>query len=570
MKKIRYCVAVSIMVIGLSRCSSLPYWAFFNRPAETTQTQVVSQTSFTVRQHREARTCTDGIMRDPKRNKDVLVLLALSGGGSRAAYFSALSMLEMEKIKLNIGGVKSDVLHEVDVISSVSGGSLAGAYYAVSYDPGSECAGYLNRPWNKAEVRRLMTMDFRWRWLGRWFYPHNIARYWLTKWDRTDIMAKVFADKLFDKITGFDLTLGELNPLRPNLILNTTSGVEDKPMGIRFGEVFTFTTEDFARICSSVDKYSVAHAVMATAAFPGVFNFVTLRNYCWKDAMHESQNPVYQNFVGGSAENLGLISRRYLHVFDGGNADNLGLTSLKRVIWRSLKDHDTQPFLPYKNVIVIMVDSFTDYHGVDPKEPDPRTRFDFIMDTNAMDALNCLLQANRKRLLDEFAQGNGILFPFAVEPGGTENKRCIEFFANRDDAKKYCNKTADYWQTLNKTIRDKLSFVHLSFDKVADVEGCIEPPATDPRGCLRHQLNKISTDFRLNWWYEDDNTGLTDSDALACAVPTLFGRQGHSCGKLMSKSKGLPEEWKKVKQILEEPTAQKVPDTSLPGERPQN
>lgn len=567
MTKIICCLAMSVLVIGLSGCSSLPYWAFFNKPAETTQAKAISPTSFVVRQHREAKSCTDGIMRDPKRNKNVLVLLALSGGGSRAAYFSALSMLEMQNIELSIGGVKSDVLHEVDAISSVSGGSLAGAYYAVSHDPGSECAGYVNRPWNKAEVRRLMTMDYRWRWLGRWFWPQNIVRYWLTKWDRTDIMSKVFADKLFDKITGFDLTLGEMNPLRPNLILNTTSGVEDETVGIRFGEIFTFTAEDFARICSSIERYPVAHAVMATAAFPGVFNFVTLRNYCWKGSTKERRNPLYQNvFIGGSAENLGLISRRYLHVFDGGNADNLGLTSLKRVIWKSLKDHDTQPSLPYKNVIIILVDSFTDYHGVDPKEPDPRAAFDFIMDTNAMDALNCLLSANRKRLLEEFDQGQGTLFPFGMEPGGEKNKRCMEFFHDRDDAEKYCKKTSDYWQTLNKTIRDKLTFVHLSFDRVGDVEGCIEPALSDSRGCLRHQLNRISTDFRLNWWYEDDSTGLTDSEALACAVPTLFGRQGDSCGKLLPKpSVELPAKWEKVKRILEEPMAEIVPNSSLPN-----
>ena len=281
MIKINYCLAISIAVISVSGCTIFNYGASFNKQAETTQVQATSQASFVVRQQREAKNCTDGMIRDPKRNKNVLVLLALSGGGSRAAYFSALSMLEMQNIGLKIGDFESDVLHEVDVISSVSGGSLAGAYYAVSHDPGSECAGYATRPWNDTKIRELMTLDYRWRWLGRWLWPNNIAAYWFTKYDRTDIMAKIMADNLFDKkITGFDLTLGELNPLRPNLILNATTGSDDKPMGIGFGEVFTFTTEDFARICSSIEDYSVARAVMATATFPGVFNFMTLSNYC--------------------------------------------------------------------------------------------------------------------------------------------------------------------------------------------------------------------------------------------------------------------------------------------------
>jgi len=501
------------------------------------QSRIPSQTSFAVRQQRETRNCADGVVRNPKRNKDVLVLLALSGGGSRAAYFSALSMLEMQNIELKVGDEKSDILHEVDVISSVSGGSLAAAYYAVSHDPGDECAAYAYRPWNDAKVRELMSLDFRSRWIGRWFLPNNIAAYWFTKYDRTDFMAQTLADNLFDKIiTGVDLTLGELNPLRPNLILNATTGVEDKSFGIGFGEVFTFTTEDFMRICSSVEEYSIARAVIATAAFPGLFNFVTLRNYCRKDDAGNTND------------------KRYLHVFDGGNADNLGLTSLKRVIWSSLKDRDTQPSLPYNDVVVILVDAFIDFRGVDPNKSDPRAPFDFIMDMNFLDATDCLLESNRRQLLAEFDEGHANLFPFAMGPEGNINKRCRDFFHNDADAEKYCRKSPAYWQTLNNTIGEKLTFVHLSFDKVGNVEGCLSGDATDT-GCLRHQLNRISTDFRLGQWVRYDGTGLTEIEAMDCAVPTLFGRNNQACGRLSPKpSPDFSRKWDRVKQILQRST----------------
>ena len=552
MTKINYYLVMSIAVISVSGCSAFDYGAYFNKRAETTQNQVTSQTSFVVRQQREAKNCEDGVMRDPKRNKDVLVLLALSGGGSRAAYFSALSMLEMQNIELKIGDLKSDVLHEVDFISSVSGGSLAGAYYTLSHDPGSECAGS-NHPWNDAKVRELMTLDYRSRWIGRWFYPNNIARFWFTKYDRTDIMAQTLADNMFDrKITGIDLTLGKLNPLRPNLILNATAGIDDEPMGIRFGEVFTFTTEDFARICSSIENYSIGRAVMATAAFPGVFNFMTLRNYCRKNSVSDTED------------------RRYLHVFDGGNADNLGLTSLKRVIWTSLNDRDTQPSLPYKNVIIILVDAFTNFHGVDPNKSDPRGGFDFIMDMNFLDATDCLLEANRKQLLTEFDQEHPNLFPFAMGSDGKINKRCKDFFHSVEDTEKYCSKPPVYWQTLNNVIGEKIMFVQLSFDKVGDVEGCTSKDPSDPE-CLRHQLNRIPTDFRLRQWYRHDSTGLTDTEAIDCAVPTLFGRHDQFCGKLSPKpSRELPQKWDRVKQILQEPTVKDLPKAGLPNDRPQN
>jgi predicted acylesterase/phospholipase RssA len=542
MMKAKYFLALLAVVASVSGCAVVDYGAYFNKRAKSTQAQADCQTSFVVRQQREAKNCVDGTVSDPKLNKDVLVLLALSGGGSRAAYFSALSMLEMENLELIIGGSKSNLLHEVDVISSVSGGSLAGAYYAISHDPESECAGHAHRLWTDTKVRELMTIDYRSRWIGRWFYPNNIARFWFTKFDRTDIMAQTLADKLFDKpITGFDLSLGELNPLRPNLILNTTTGIDDGLSGIGFGEVFTFTKEDFARICSSIEDYSVARAVMATAAFPGVFNYMTLRNYCRNDGARDTGD------------------RRYLHVFDGGNADNLGLTSLKRVIWTSLKDRDTQPSLPYKNVIVIVVDAFTNYHGVDPNKPDPRGYFDFILDMNFLDATDSLLEANRKQLLTEFDQEYPNLFPFATGSDGKINKKCRDFFHNDDDTEKYCRKPPSYWQMVNIATGKTLVFVHLSFDKAGDVEGCLPDHVPDPE-CLRHQLNRIPTDFRLRYLYRHGGTGLTDTEAIDCAVPTLFGRLNQSCGKLSPKpSRDLTRQWERVKQILQEPVAKPLP-----------
>jgi hypothetical protein len=62
-------------------------------------------------------------------NPRVLMFLALSGGGSRAAYFSASTMLKLQTVFPDV-----DLLEEVDVVSSVSGGSLTGALYAASRD----------------------------------------------------------------------------------------------------------------------------------------------------------------------------------------------------------------------------------------------------------------------------------------------------------------------------------------------------------------------------------------------------------------------------------------------------
>ncbi|PYO19509.1 MAG: hypothetical protein DMD88_15055, partial [Candidatus Rokuibacteriota bacterium] len=191
------------------------------------------------------------IKRRTRQYGDVLVLLALSGGGSRAAYFSARTMLALERVP-GPQGATLNVLNEVDLISAVSGGSLAAAYYAASFDAGTPGIPPGRRKWDERTVTDLMSRNYIARWIGNWFWPLNIAKFWLTAFDRTDIMAQTFADNFFDSTrTGVDLRIRDLNPARPNLVLNATIGSrsyrEDDPARAKlFGTVFTFTHEDFA------------------------------------------------------------------------------------------------------------------------------------------------------------------------------------------------------------------------------------------------------------------------------------------------------------------------------------
>lgn len=549
------CIAGAVL-FNLSGCTFSSYGAYTNTSLNHATPDVKcnhkeiletlpTQTSFVVREgSRIPQQCEGVKITEPKRNKNVLVLLALSGGGSRAAYFSALSMLEMQKMKLSIDGVETDLLHEVDVISSVSGGSLAGAYYAVSHDPESECAGYSKRlVWdiNKVdEVRALMLRNYRSKWIGNWFWPSNIAANWFTNFDRTDIMAQTFADNLFDKsFTGKDLRISELNPLRPNLILNATTGSRGEGgHDIPFGQTFTFTTEDFARIGSSIQDYSVARAVMATAALPGVFSYMTVRDFC----SEKNNDP-------GTNEDA-----RYLHLFDGGTADNLGLTSLKRVIWKSLKNPDTKPTLTYDKVVVILVDAFTNSRGADAGESDPRNPFDFFVDTNILDATDSLLEANREKLLSPFKHQEAF-FPFG-QVGATKeisNEECRKFFHGAEK-EKYCTKDSAYWKDINQQIKDKLNFVHLTFEKVQPVTGCLDKAGRDDPACLKSHLLRIPTDFKLSSKPHKQGTKLSDEDAISCAVPTLFGQVGPEgyCGNLKTRpAQELDADWQRVRSILE-------------------
>lgn len=369
-------------------------------------------------------------------NPEVLVLLALSGGGSRAAYFSSAVMLELQKI---FPGV--DLLKEVDAISAVSGGALPAAYYGISHDPGAPPAA-ANREWKPETVRDLMSRNYIRRWVANWFWPNNIARFWFTAYDRSDIMAQTFADNLFDVApTGRDLRFADLNPERPYIILNATNGTEpadDMP----FGSLFTFTHEDFARcVNSDIGSYSIARAVMGSASFPAVFNYMTLANH---------------------HDNVLVTARPYLHVFDGGNVDNLGLTAFKRILL-------DESAARYKKIVVISVDSFTRSKGVPAWRYDARGAASYVIDFNLLDAIDSLLEANRDNLLADFQRGT-------LSIGRDCSKQNLP--------KVVCELPADELQRRQQAVRNKMVFFHATFNSVRNET-------------VRLALNHIPTDFKI-------------------------------------------------------------------------
>jgi predicted acylesterase/phospholipase RssA len=426
--------------------------------------------------------------RPTKQQPDVLVLLALSGGGSRAAYFSARTMQALERVGA-AGGAPVNVLNEVDLVSSVSGGSLASAYYVSSYDPGPEVPRG-RRVWDEPTVTDLMSRDYIERWFGNWFWPVNAARFWFTAFDRTDIMAQTFADNFFDSTrSGIDLKMRDLNPARPNLILNATIGSQSYDLGdpVRaknFGTVFTFTREDFAaKLDSEVADYELARAVMSSATFPAAFNYMTLGD------LHEPAG------CGDPGKPC------YVHVFDGGNSDNLGLVSLKRV----LLANDAAAIRKHRRIVIIFVDSFRRSLGANPTAANPRSLLDYLVDTNFLDATDSLLQGNRDRTLGDFFGRTLATY--------TKSEECDR--DNLHDRDHACP-VGPGWKgptsiQLERELHAKMFFFHVTFAGVNKEE-------------LRDQLNAIPTTFRF-----DDG----EMEAIRQGVANLFGdpanREAREC-----------------------------------------
>jgi len=298
---------------------------------------------------------------------DRFVSLAISGGGSRASIFGAAVMFELQRYGL---------LQHVDLVSCVSGGCLTAAYYALSCDdPEDKSAcppttnGAARYAWREEAVYPLLERNFLSRWFGNWFWPDNILKYWFTYFDRTDIMAETISSNLYDKsiLDNNQFRFRDLNPNRPNIAINATN--------VTAGQIrefsFTFTPEQFQKLHSNLDRYPVANAVMASASFPGAFNYVTLRDF------RELQ---------------------YVHLLDGGAYDNLGLNAIKTAM-----ELDTTNTDGPKQRVVIIIDAYMALDNRMAREAEPRSWTDYVIDSNFFVAYDTLLTSLRATQL-QFAE----------------------------------------------------------------------------------------------------------------------------------------------------------------------
>ena len=71
------------------------------------------------------------LLEQGSNSDELFVILAFSGGGTRAAALSYGVLEALRDTKIQWHNRKASLLDEVDVISSISGGSFPAAYYAL-------------------------------------------------------------------------------------------------------------------------------------------------------------------------------------------------------------------------------------------------------------------------------------------------------------------------------------------------------------------------------------------------------------------------------------------------------
>ncbi len=257
----------------------------------------------------------------PDRSEELLLILTFSGGGTRAAALSYGVLSELARTRIAIDGRERRLIDEVDMISSVSGGSFTAAYYGLFGDRIFEDfeSRFLKRDFNKGLSLQLLN-------------PANWARLVSAGFSRGDMVARYYDKHLFEGRTFDDIAARG----GPALLINATD--------IILGAQFEFSQTQFDWICSDLSKFPIARAVAASSAVPVLFTAITLRNYAgecgfkpqpWVVEALQSREVSTRRFqrADGLASYLDVTERPYIHLLDGGLADNLGLRgALDRVL----------------------------------------------------------------------------------------------------------------------------------------------------------------------------------------------------------------------------------------------
>jgi Patatin-like phospholipase len=278
----------------------------------------------------------------PAPTRDLLVGVALSGGGSRAALFGAAGLEALARLQAPGGG---SVLEQVTYLSSVSGGSVAGAYYASRKPPRETPVltpeGALTPEYEAffAEYQKHLSQDFE----GALLRRQLLSFRWLNSSLAARSLAEVMAARLLGQTTFADLARREARGDSPELIVNTTL--------YNSGRRLVLTT--LPPEASHYDFYADLRASMTKRGLETAFPPAFLRR--WEKLL--SLTPLELGIdicpvrlagaVAGSASFpplVGPITFRvgdtevYWHTGDGGLYENQGIESLLFVFLKQLQE----------------------------------------------------------------------------------------------------------------------------------------------------------------------------------------------------------------------------------------
>jgi NTE family protein len=276
------------------------------------------------------------------------VSLAFSGGGTRAAAFSYGVLEALREADIHWEGQNRRIIDEVDIISSVSGGSFTAAYFGLFgeriFKDYAEKFLYVNV---EGHLKSSLFKPWTWTLLGSPYYG------------RSELAANYYDEILFEGKTFSDI----LDSQGPIININATE--------VATSTQFTFNQGIFDLICSDLSTFPVSRAVAASSAVPVLFSSITLNNYAgncnytytkWaEEALNDPDKTSRGHHVATQyAKYRDSKTFPYLHLYDGGLTDNLGVRRLINQvaiggdIWTVLKNNGGENI---KRGLVIIVNA---------------------------------------------------------------------------------------------------------------------------------------------------------------------------------------------------------------------
>jgi len=298
----------------------------------------------------------DNLEAGPKNTDSLFVVVIMSGGGTRAAALSFGVLDALRETPITWKGEHKTLLDEVDIISSVSGGSFTATYYALHRERIFD--GTFEREFLKHDVQKELFHEL--------FVPGNWFKLLGRSYGRSDLAADYYDTHLFKGATYQNLID---NNQRPFLIVNATD--------MTLGAQFPFIQDQFDLLCSDLTPLPLARSVASSSAFPGLLTPLTYVNYAgqcdfkdyvWVELAQSDRRENLDRAIRADQRRsyyqpLPQRGRDYVHLVDGGVADNIGLrgplyaissTDPTYSILRKINNHEVD------KLIVIVVNAATD------------------------------------------------------------------------------------------------------------------------------------------------------------------------------------------------------------------
>ena len=259
----------------------------------------------------------EGMEKWSRGESEDLVILAFSGGGTRAAAFSYGVLEALRDIEVTTAsGHKTRLLDEVDVITGVSGGSFTALGYGLY---GDRLFDLFETSFLKRDVQGTLV----WRLLNPLHWP----ALWSSGWGRSELAAQLYDEVLFHGATFADLQRAG----GPVIAVGATE--------LTSGARIVFLPQNFDVMCADLSSVKLSRAAAASSAVPVVLSPVTIDNYgghcgyrtpAWLKAFADQANPPRP--AGRILKRLEELEQlddasedRYFHLVDGAVSDNLGL-----------------------------------------------------------------------------------------------------------------------------------------------------------------------------------------------------------------------------------------------------